>query len=83
MASFRVVEALDVLEDRKPRFSTGFVVRVVDPFGFERVEEALRYGVVETVPWATHAALEAMFVEDLLVFGRAVLPTTIGVMDQP
>jgi hypothetical protein len=46
--SVRVVEGLDVVEDREPGFVAGVEVEVVEPLGLEGVEEALSDGVVDT-----------------------------------
>ena len=50
MASARVVERLDVAEDREPRLVTARVAVTFDPLDFERGDAALAGGVVERVP---------------------------------
>ena len=78
MATLRVVETLDVLEDRQSRFPSRFVVCVVDPLGLERVEEAFRHGVVEAVSRPAHAAADSVSIEQVLILGGAVLPLCGG-----
>jgi hypothetical protein len=41
-----VIEALDVVEDGKPRLRARPEAVVIQPFGFERVEETLDDGIV-------------------------------------
>src|SRR5438270_4691304 len=83
MQSGSVVEGLDVIEDERVRLSARADGEVVEPFDFERVEEALGQGVVETVAGATHGAADAMAIQELLVVGAAVLRSAIAVVDEP
>ena len=82
MPPYRVVEALDVFKDREPCFSSCLVMRVIDPFGLERVEETLCHRVVETVPGSAHAAPRPVFIKNILVLRGSVLATSVRVMNE-
>jgi hypothetical protein len=72
-----VVEALDVVEDRKPGLLAGGEVEVVDPLGLERMKKALSHGVVLEVAGTAHAANHAVSIELLLVLGAQVLAPVV------
>ena len=82
MHALRIVEALDVVEDRKASLLSGREVEVVDPLGLESVEEALGDRVVFAVSWTAHAADDAMAIEPILVLGAQVLPRFKGSSQQ-
>ena len=50
MASFPVVEHLDVIEQVGARLVSGSIADTIDPFAFEQAKEALNNGVVVAVP---------------------------------
>jgi hypothetical protein len=83
MKSRAIVEALDVVEREAARLGARVEGEVVEPLGFERMEEALGRGVVEAVAGAAHAAHDAVAIEELLVVGAAVRPTAIAVVEEP
>src|SRR6266404_5618480 len=77
-----VIEALDVVEDGKPRLRARPEAVVIEPFGLEGVEEALDDGVVEAIAGAAHAANHAVAIEHVLVVGARVLSAAVGVMQK-
>src|SRR5262245_32081999 len=83
MQSGAVVEALDVIEDVTASLRSRLESEVVEPFGLDRMEETLRESIVQAVAGATHAAADAVAVEEVLVLGAAVLGGPIAVMDEP
>ena len=54
MAAMRIVEAFDEVEDRHARLDLGLEVAAVEQLAFQRGEEALAHGVVETVSHRAH-----------------------------
>jgi hypothetical protein len=50
-----IVEDLDVFEDALPRLRLGVEGLEVHEFSFQRTEERLHYGIIETTPLAAHA----------------------------
>ena len=61
-----VVEDLDGLENRRPGLPVRGEVGLVDPLHLQAAEDALRHGVVPAVALATHAALDASGLQELL-----------------
>ena len=77
-----VVEALDVLEDRRP---CGLSVRpgvAVDQLPFESRDEALGHRVVVGVCNRSHRGQESGLFEAATELDRSVLATPVGVVDQ-
>ena len=60
MASFSIVEYLDVLKQVGPGFISGPVANAIDTLSLEDGEEALDDGIVVAVAGAAHAAVDAM-----------------------
>ena len=94
MASSRIVEAVDVFEDRHFSLSARFPCVPPNQFGFDGFEEGLDGGVIVTITLAAHPLpgsgllanhetgdLEAMLAQDLLVIVRTILTATVGMMD--
>src|SRR6266478_7653432 len=77
-----VIEALDVVEDGEPRLRASPEAVVIQPFGFEGVEEALDDGVVEAIAGSAHAANHPVAIEHVLVVGARVLSAAVGVMQE-
>src|ERR1700744_2328461 len=76
----RVVEAVDVLVDRRPADVVVGVVLMVDPLGLQRREEALGDGVVIAVAGATHARDDSPLGERGPVVVAGVGAAAIGVV---
>ncbi len=79
MAPLPIVEDLDVREDFTPSVLVCDEVDVANELGLECREEALGYGVVPTIAFATHARNEAVLGKHGAVFGTRILTSTIGV----
>ena len=72
-----VVEDLDVLEDRRPRFGACIEVTAMHEFLLERSEEALDHGIVPTIALAAHAARDPQGIEAPAVVDTRVLTAAI------
>jgi len=78
-----VVEDLDVLENRRPSLLVRGEVGLVDPLHLQAAEETLRHVVVPAVALATHAALDASGLQQLLGVLAGVLTAPVRVVQQP
>ena len=83
MAPLAIVKYFDVLEDRGSRFTPSPESVVMDLFVFERTEETLSDRIVITVAAPTHAGDHPVLFEYGQISRARVLPTLIGMMDQP
>ena len=81
MASFSVIEHLDVIEDIGTRFIACAISGSVDSFAFEQAEEAFSNSIVVAVAAAAHAAFDTVPGEFISEVVTGVLSATIGVMD--
>lgn len=75
-----VIEPLDVIKDICPGVGASLIPPPMHPFPFEYGKNALRHGMVITVPHATHAADNPMRVEKRLTLLRRVLGAPVGRM---
>ncbi len=66
MAPFAVVKALDVIEDIRRCLLSGFVSSASDTLSFEQREEAFHDSIVVTAAFVTHAAGDAVSLEQFL-----------------
>src|SRR5262249_55238560 len=82
MQTAAIVEGFDVLEDRGPRLHAGIEREVIQPLGFQRVEETLDGRVVVAVAGTAHAADDPVAIEPVLILGARVRAATIAVVDQ-
>ena len=73
MFAHRVVEALDVIEHVRPGVLPCPVDLAAEPFGLHRREEAFYRGVVPAFTATTHAAGDALSLEQLLEVVAGVL----------
>ena len=64
MATLRIIEHLDIVEDVLPGVGSGFVSLPSDPLRLEKMKEALRDSIVVTVPTSAHAGHEPVRVEE-------------------
>ena len=76
-----VIEPLDVIKDICPGVGASLIPPPMHPFPFEYGKNALRHGMVITVPHATHAADNPMRVEKRLTLLRRVLGAPVGMED--
>ena len=82
MPSFRVVKALDVVEHFSSGVVSGPVISPVYPLCFQAGEEAFDGGIVPAIASATHAAFDAVCLEQRLELIAGVLTALIRVMQQ-
>ena len=81
MPAARIVEAVDILEERGLCFSPRVPAVPPDQFGFQRFEEGLNGGIVKAISFAAHRHLKALIAQALLVVMTAILATAIGVVN--
>ena len=79
---FSVVEDFDIVKQAAGRFRPTAVPVMVDPLGFQQVEEAFRDRIVITIAPAAHAAHHFLFSENFLVITRRILTALIRVVHQ-
>ena len=79
MASFSVVEHLNVVEQVGPCFIPGSISNPVDTLTFEQAEEALSGCVVRATPDTAHRANDIVAFQELLVFLACKLRTAVRV----
>src|ERR1700731_3681170 len=82
MSPLAVVEQFDVLEQLAACLSSGTPPALIDQFDFERGEKAFGHRVVPAVAFTAHAALDAVYRQQLLIVAAGVLAATIRVMQQ-
>jgi len=75
-----VVEPLDVVEHVGAAFISGSLNASVQPFGFQRGEEALHGGIIPAVPALAHAAHDPGVGQQHLELLTGVLAALVGVM---
>ena len=81
MAAARIVEAVDVFEDRHLCFASCLPWMSPDQFCLDGFEEGFDGGVLITITLAAHRDLEAMLAQDLLVVVRTILRPAIRVVN--
>ena len=64
MLTFWVIEKLDVIEDVCTSLLTGCIGFTPYAFSLEELEEALRHGIIITVPPAAHAGFQIVCLEE-------------------
>ena len=67
MSTSRVIEAVDVFEDRHLSLSASFPGAPPDQFGLDGFEERLDGRIVITIAFAAHRDPEAVLAQDLLI----------------
>src|SRR5580704_12350462 len=82
MSPLAVVEQFDVLEHLAAGLSSGTPLALIDQFHFERGEKAFCHRVVPAVAFTAHAALDAVYRQQLLIVVAGVLAAAIRVMQQ-
>ena len=73
MSAARIVEDVDVFEDRQLRRSARRPRPLPQQLGLDRLEERLDGRIVVAISRPAHRHLEAVLAQDLLVIVRAVL----------
>ena len=81
MTPSRVVEAVDVLKQGQITLASGVARLPPNQFGFQRFEEGLDDGFTIVVSLTAHRDLEAVLFQQLLVIVRAILASTVPMMD--
>src|SRR5438270_6043858 len=82
MSPLPVVEQLDVFEQLVACLSSGTPPARIDQFDFEGGEKAFRHRVVPAVAFTAHAAVDAVYRQQLLILVAGVLAAAIRVMQQ-
>lgn len=82
MSTLPVVEHFDVLADLSDRFRSRSMSLVTKQFLLERVEEALQWGVVPTVPLPIHGRNHLKLFYQLLIAAGTILAAPVGMVDQ-
>ena len=82
MSPLPVVEQLDVFEQLVAGLSSGTPPAGIDQFDFEGGEKAFRHRVVPAIAFTAHAALDAVYRQQLLILVAGVLAAAIRVMQQ-
>jgi hypothetical protein len=77
VASLRIVEAGDVLDDRSPGARLGWPTLAFDQFALQRREEAFGHGVVPAIALAAHAAHNAVAIKLGTIFEAGVLAAAV------
>ena len=72
VASPPIVEHLDIFKQALPGLLPGPVVLMAHQFILQRAEEALRYGIVETLALAAHTAFIVGVRQQLLIAYGAI-----------
>ena len=81
MSAARIVEAVDVLEDRHLSLPAGFPGIPPDQLGLDGLEESLDGGVIIAIAFSTHRHFEVMLAQYFLIIVRTILAATVGMMD--
>ena len=82
MSPLPVVEQFDVFEQLVAGLSSGTPPAGIDQFDFEGGEKAFRHRVVPAIAFTAHAALDAVYRQQLLILVAGVLAAAIRVMQQ-
>src|SRR5215469_13603950 len=82
MPSLAVVEHFDIFEYLVAGVSSSTPPALIDQFDFERGEKTFRHGVVPAIALTAHAALYAVYRQQLLILVAGVLAAAIRVMQQ-
>jgi len=82
MESLPVVVVFDKLGEVVAQVFEISVFVCPDFFLLQRLHKALAFRVVPGIRQTAHASNDSMAVQDISVFGRGVLNSSIGVMDQ-
>ena len=77
VASLRIVEASDVLDDRSPGPRLGWPTLTFDQLALQSREEAFSYGVVPAITLAAHAADDAVAIKLGTVVEAGVLAAAV------
>lgn len=67
MATPAIVIALDIIKHRRPHYFPAAKVFAVDTFHFQRVEEALRTGIVVAASFRAHTTPQVIPLQQCLI----------------
>ena len=73
MSSLAVVEQFDIFEHFVAGLSSSTPPALIDQFDFERGEKTFRHRVVPAIAFTAHAALYAVYRQQLLILVGGVL----------
>ena len=82
MATYAIIKSFDVGEDRKLGSSACGVASSSCPFGFQRMKEDLRHGVIITAPFPAHAGRDFRQGKRRAIRGTGVLASAIGMKNK-
>ena len=77
MTPLPIVVEFDEFENGAASLGSGLEADMMDQLGFERAEETLHGGIVETIAFTTHAGLDFVFGQKGLIFGAGILAATV------
>ncbi len=80
MSPLAVVEQFDVFEQLVAGLSSVTPPALMDQFNFESGEKTFRHRVVPAIAFTAHAALDAMYRQQLLILVAGVLAAAVRVM---
>ena len=81
MPTARVVEGVDILEERGLGFSPCRPCVPPDQFGFQRFEEGLNGRIIVTISFAAHRHLKALLAQAFLIVMTAILAAPVGMVN--
>ena len=81
MPSAWIVEAVDVVEDGLVGLLARLPMPSPDQLSFDGFEEGFHNRIVVAVAFTAHGGMQAMVLQQLLVFMAAILAASVTVMD--
>ena len=81
MSASWIVEPIDVFKQGHFYLPACLPCAAPDKLGLKRFEESLHNRIIVTIPFAAHGYLEAIFVQLFLVIVRAILASTVCMVD--
>src|SRR5438094_1662773 len=82
MQSIRIVETLDPINQIKSRLRARCISQSIDPFDFQRLEEAFHRRIVPAISLPTHRLHHPVTIDQIPMFLAGVLHAAIGMHDQ-
>src|SRR5215469_5687355 len=82
MSPLAVVEEFDIFEHLVAGVSSSTPPGLINQFDFERGEKTFRHRVIPAITFTAHAALYAVYRQQLLILAAGVLAAAIRVMQQ-
>ena len=81
--SLTVIKPLNVIKNVGSGLFPGEIPLASDAFTFKQGEEAFHRGVIETIPFRTQRASDAVLTPQRLKSVAGVLGSTVGMIEQP